>query len=193
MVLAAVALTLAGTAGPALAQDDEPFEDESGIEVPDDGVEVPDEPLEPGDDEGDWDMAPDAGEDVVLDEEDDGIAESEDALDDVQPPNARLSAPARTRLRTLLAKGLSGRVSCAEPCSVLVELRRGGARGKVVGHRSVRIPAAGGHRTFRLRVDAKARRLVRRTAQTQLHLTAAAGDAAGNHRVVTRRVTLGRR
>lgn len=186
-LLAAVAV--AGTAGPALAQDEDPPEEP---EVP-----VQEEEAEPPvEGEGTFEeVVPEEGdepaEEAVGDDEE--VVEEEGGGVDVQPPSTTLTAPARTAVRTLLVKGLAAQVTCAEPCRVVVSLRRGGARGPVVGTRTVRIRSAGGRVPFRLRVTGgRARSTLRATRARQLEVTAAAGDAAGNRRLVTRQVALRR-
>jgi hypothetical protein len=124
------------------------------------------------------------------------------APNDVTPPSARLVAPIRQRLATVLARGVFVPVSCSESCgiSVAVLLDRqtarkldlaGRAGPAVLGTATARVATAGS-RSLRARLTQRARRALRPVKSVRVTVQVLVSDAAGNGTLLQRRITIGR-
>jgi subtilisin-like proprotein convertase family protein len=117
---------------------------------------------------------------------------------DSTPPRATVARPS-TRLADLLRGRWRARVRCDEPCAIVAHLYRGraplaarqSARPVVLARASGRLTAAGS-RTLTLRPTAQGRRALRSARRIAVTLRVRASDAAGNLRMVDRRLTLRR-
>ena len=113
-------------------------------------------------------------------------------------PTLRLTI-ARRQAFDELGGGLVASIRCSEACRITAELRLGAkqarrlrlTRVRTVASGSAMLAAAGRTYAF-LRFDRRAKRKLWRTRRTTVQLQVAAVDAAGNRRVLTRKLTLHR-
>jgi hypothetical protein len=119
---------------------------------------------------------------------------------DLTPPAAALRAFTRQRVRTVLARGLPVRVTCAESCGISIALaidrtaaRRLGLAGRsgpaIVGTAAARRSKPGAN-TIRVKVSRRARTVLRRQKRVTVAVQALVSDASGNGTLLQRRVTL---
>jgi Ca2+-binding RTX toxin-like protein len=100
-------------------------------------------------------------------------------------------ARAPKHIATLLHAGLRVAVRCSEPCTVRIDLRRGAPGGRLLGRTTRRLRRPGvAH--LRIRVRRAERRRLAALRRTRLALRVVVADAAGNRRMVDRRLTLRR-
>jgi hypothetical protein len=104
---------------------------------------------------------------------------------DRRAPNASLAISRVQTERRLLQRGLDPSVSCDEEC--LVEGRVLVA-GRFGGRGSETIPERAGRLTLDIRLNARARRLIRRRGSVRMRLTVTATDSAGNRRTLRRSI-----
>jgi hypothetical protein len=119
---------------------------------------------------------------------------------DLTPPRAALRSAIRQKLRTVSARGVEMRITCAEPCglSAALSIARPAARrlglagrtgGAVLGTAIARRATPGVVR-LRVKLSRRARQAVRRTRSLAVTVQVLVSDASGNGTLLQRRVTL---
>jgi hypothetical protein len=107
-------------------------------------------------------------------------------------PRVQLKVPRKIKLRRLLRKGLSYRLTCSEACSVRVQLKmklKKKRKPVTVASKRRKLGGAAGAR-IAVKPGRKAARKLRRAKPKRLTLRIRVADAFGNARVITRRVRL---
>ncbi|MBA3327606.1 MAG: hypothetical protein H0T43_04815, partial [Solirubrobacterales bacterium] len=105
------------------------------------------------------------------------------APNDRRAPDASIAVSNVQTESRLLSRGLDPSVSCDEECLVEATVR---LKGLVAGEASETIADGPGRRTIDIRLDALARRIIRRRGSVRMVLTVSASDSAGNRRTQTR-------
>jgi subtilisin family serine protease len=125
------------------------------------------------------------------------------SVSDTTPPVLSLRLRSRQKLRSVLRRGVRALVGCSESCKLRGEvLRRRRTRGRarlaairralVIGQSSSDLAAAG-QKVLVIRLERRAKRVLRRTRRAVLEVRIAATDLAGNARTVERTIRLRRR